>query len=726
LLIYEYRTRSLLRSCCGGTAHAHPHNNNINTDHLLSFFLGGGENAGGSSIPDFAPSGGGGNTRGRGGGGGPSFPNHTSRSASAAGGDDCRRPRLLQKRESYSEEDDDAIGAPPTPAVNFYAHPHHHQHQQAPYGGGGTTTSSDRVVPGAGGGGSQQSQLRLHHHHQQQNANALPGAILSSSSSSSSLSSAAAALVSGGPFVYHQQPPPIPPHHQPTNPLQPHNSAHHHQLQRTSSTGHSPISPAEMIGIGYENLMLPPPARPPSASNASRPDSASAADSPSSEQQGRSSGAPTTSFNPHQTNAQAERERHIAWLQDLNAMAKAASSGGVPVAPIAPAGGMMMPFPGASNAYLGHHHPGSMAPHMAPGGGMVHGGAAAMMMMHPHAHAPSAPPKVETAEKRAKRLERNRESARKSRRRKKERLTTLEAQVNQMHCKIEAERRLQVNAMVPAFRELRQTTDADQLARVLCSAGLDCEISRSVIEFQYTALKQLILPRYHKLMVWLSLQDESFFVAGKDQYASRIIEKSNAGSSKAAKQPSTKISSKQVGDELTNGARKEKKGGSKRRVTFKDNDEDESVGETDGQSNNLTPYANDAARVWPLLCYEMSFSVEQEERFVATHKKVQEFEGLGTDRSQMAAAVRTGDSLREAVESLSRVVAQREENSVLSPAQLAAYRNWLSSNEERRRAVLDHRESMDDTDSSSFATESSLQEICRRLNEVLQISKSEK
>jgi len=59
----------------------------------------------------------------------------------------------------------------------------------------------------------------------------------------------------------------------------------------------------------------------------------------------------------------------------------------------------------------------------------------------------AATTEAESEEKRARRLERNRESARKSRRRKKERLTRLGDKVAALHSKLAAERQTDINTM---------------------------------------------------------------------------------------------------------------------------------------------------------------------------------------------------------------------------------------------------------------------------------------
>lgn len=64
--------------------------------------------------------------------------------------------------------------------------------------------------------------------------------------------------------------------------------------------------------------------------------------------------------------------------------------------------------------------------------------------------------------------------------------------------------------------------------------------------------------------------------------------------------PPGKISSKQVGEDLTN----------------KMDDSSEN-----GEKPNQTAGAFDKARMWPLVCFELSISVDQEEKLMNAHKK---------------------------------------------------------------------------------------------------------
>jgi hypothetical protein len=667
-------------------------------DHLLSFFLGNdGHHQTSTTMPDFAST------------------KHALHLPS-------NRTTMQSSDNMKLDEDEDNYVPPPTPAMQFYAP---NQHLSA------TSTSqiqSNRMMAMGPGEPHQMfystSSNSLTHQ--------LPGGALTSSSSSSSLGSIQAALVSGGPLIYsgqmhHHNYAQNPHLHQYSPPLQPQESPKIQSLSISSSRRQqgqnsqkslqqqgdpvanvpprspgqlpSPISPAALIGSGYENLMLPP---------ANRAGSC-----------GPSPELPYQTLTSIQHANISDQERHLAWLRDLNAMAKQAQ-GGPQQAPqytqhqeqssqeIA-----LLPLSNAQVAMTQNHM-------MYQSAGMITG--------MPPGKVQESKPSVETAEKRAKRLERNRESARKSRLRKKDRLTTLEAQVSVLHGGIEDERRNQINCMVKRLRMRRnseltsfvsndQGTDTAPLMSVLRSTGPDSDIVRAVQDFQHNALKQLVQPSYQKILLWFTLHNGRFFFAGKDEYANR-----EATSKMTPRSTPGKVSSKQIGDELTNGSKESNEDTiTGKRVTFQDTSsvDDDAIS---SDQPNLTPYANDAARVWPLFCFELGLSADLEEKFILTHKRVKAKADLSSARSQMAAAVTTSNSLGEATLSLGRVIAQREARTlgqILLPEQVVAFKGWLAANRQHCAEIVSRRRTTED-----FPTDSSLHDICKRLNEVLKISMS--
>jgi flagellar motility protein MotE (MotC chaperone) len=249
----------------------------------------------------------------------------------------------------------------------------------------------------------------------------------------------------------------------------------------------SPISPAAMIGTGHEPLMLPP--------------------SPSTSNQ--------------------EQQSHLEWLQQINTIAKQASNLKVMSAPAPQQAHHGMPA-------LGMHHP-PVSMHTLSAGYMpapMFYTQVALAQLQQQQQQQQQP--QETEEKRARRLERNRESARKSRRRKKERLSVLEEKVSGLHAKIETERRKQIKEMNDRLLELQanrslvllqtngdETNEQERLTSVLQGTGLNCPVSRSVIDFQYSTLKQMMLPRYQRFLLWLTLHPEQYFSAAKENHIRR-------------------------------------------------------------------------------------------------------------------------------------------------------------------------------------------------------------
>jgi len=288
----------------------------------------------------------------------------------------------------------------------------------------------------------------------------------------------------------------------------------------------------------------------------------------------------------------------------------------------------------------------------------------------------------ETEEKRAKRLERNRESARKSRRRKKDRLSNLEAKVNKLYGKIERERRVQINSMDTVWKaidnkdlsELKELhsnahdhkNDRDQWKKLqngLSRLFIDEKeqtIRKEVVEFQYNSLAQHILPRYQKYLLWTIRQSESHYLKGKEEHSKREF---------ANKISTGKISSKQIGEEIANGPNQPCQ------------QQDEPV-----QGSNQTARVSEEEKFWPLLCFELSISVEQEERFLNEQKGLRESEELQRKVSQIVAASRLASSAKECVLYqiyLAEFRKKKMYREILTPRQAILYQEWLLSNKDR-------------------------------------------
>jgi len=276
--------------------------------------------------------------------------------------------------------------------------------------------------------------------------------------------------------------------------------------------------------------------------------------------------------------------------------------------------------------------------------------------------------------------------------------------------------------VVESINESIHAAKNEELKTIFEGTGTNCGERRAVVDFQYSTLKQTLLPRYQKFLLWLTLHDQNWFMAGKEQMAKRESGKN------VVKVNSGKISSKQVGDELTNG-RKLEDGTIEPPVQAP---ECSASGEKGGQ----TSQAFDALRMWPLLCFELSISVDQEERMIhQAHKSVTKKENLQHQRSQIEAAVRMTSSLKEAVLLQSHnamVRSNRAYLDILTPKQTVMYHKWLANNRERcrdkvKRSRTQHRGTPPSNGLDEKLSENlTLIEVCRKLEAVLQISKRPK
>ena len=429
----------------------------------------------------------------------------------------------------------------------------------------------------------------------------------------------------------------------------------------------------------------------------------------------------------------------------------------------------------------------------------------------------------ESEEKRNKRLERNRESARKCRLKKKERLHTLGMQVTELHKKIEFERCTIIDNMVPILmqhcrqHEISNCIAAtlndgkngnlagyyNPLTEIIRGSGPSSTMMRSVLEFQYSTLKDITLPHHQKLLLWFTTQNESYFFIGKEQYyleqqkkikqqqqttdhsgtkeeisqnvPAEMATSALSSASTGIRPNAIKISSKQIGEELTTGS------------SISNNSNDDSLPKkrqtksNQGGNGGITSSAvYDGAKTWPLFCFELKLSVDQEERFIGKYKQIiadddrqvksnmnatsaSTYRSLSYIREQMAIAVTTTENLGKAVGTLSHIIAQRDEHTylnILHPQQVSRYYSWLSQHRQSIRRNMARHDidvrmecvkpdqpttalpvamdtvplsmssvsasivgtSMTISDSSGQGDSMSLHTISRRLSEVLQIS----
>jgi hypothetical protein len=125
--------------------------------------------------------------------------------------------------------------------------------------------------------------------------------------------------------------------------------------------------------------------------------------------------------------------------------------------------------------------------------------------------------------RRQKRLERNRESARLSRRRRKQYLEVLEDRVSELSLQMDQGRRAHAAAAIEtvlakrrALLDASKPVDPNQAV-----AALDTSLSRTSQElsvlstFQLQQLKSFALPAHSKFVLWLTLQGDTYFRGGR-------------------------------------------------------------------------------------------------------------------------------------------------------------------------------------------------------------------
>ena len=120
--------------------------------------------------------------------------------------------------------------------------------------------------------------------------------------------------------------------------------------------------------------------------------------------------------------------------------------------------------------------------------------------------------------RRQKRLERNRESARLSRRRRKQYLEVLEERVTTLSDEMDRGRRLHVTKAIPELREKRTNALNDGTGKALLEEmGLSrtSDELRVASTFQCRQMQSMSFPPHMKFILWLSLQNDVYFRGGR-------------------------------------------------------------------------------------------------------------------------------------------------------------------------------------------------------------------
>jgi len=257
--------------------------------------------------------------------------------------------------------------------------------------------------------------------------------------------------------------------------------------------------------------------------------------------------------------------------------------------------------------------------------------------------------------RRQKRLERNRESARLSRRRRKQYLEVLEERVTKFSHEMDKGRREHVAACVPTLRQKRTAVlteheqEQQQLLLLLqpsVSPAITAKrvhtlltgLSRSSQEMMVTStfrsqqLKSFVLPPSTKFIMWLTLQTDAYFRGGR-----------------AA---SERLSAARIGDRLLNSG-----------------------------TDRVTPCES----MWPLFCSEVGLSYDQEEKVRNYQRTILQTPESWLDRHTAFATRKLLESAHESVQAVTLRFGQRERCNlnILTDEQKLKFLSWSEKNRER-------------------------------------------
>jgi len=325
---------------------------------------------------------------------------------------------------------------------------------------------------------------------------------------------------------------------------------------------------------------------------------------------------------------------------------------------------------------------------------------------------------MESKEKKDKRLARNRESARQSRRRKKELLLNLRGKVNDLHEEIENERRKKLECMehelvADRIRILnaifadqsyngQSVANIEKLIRTVRRCGPNIVERKSAIRFQYDALRRAILPHYSHAILSIALRDSSFLTEAKEERTKIQSQK-----------PSGRVGSKLVGEEL-----------SKQHL--------EDVKDNGNGNTTLTCNSDDKAAFWPLLCYELSIGIDQEEKILHVLEEVRRNPQTQQTRGQIFAATTIIASIKESLLAHSISVANQNEIAllqVLTPSQSSRFLEWNLRNKGKCAKLLgcrgDESRGRSELGLPKADSEHSLSDFCKQLTDTMKIKKTD-
>jgi len=247
--------------------------------------------------------------------------------------------------------------------------------------------------------------------------------------------------------------------------------------------------------------------------------------------------------------------------------------------------------------------------------------------------------------RRQKRLERNRESARLSRRRRKQYLEVLEDRVTQLSIEMDQGRREHAAKAIETILEKRRqiiwnNPVSDSLSK------LDVALSRTSSElsvlstFYMQQLKSFSLPAHSKFVLWLTLQGDTYFRGGR-----------------AA---SERLSAARIGE----------------RMLMSGNDK-------------VPP----AGSMWPLVCNEVGLSYDQEERVRNFQRNLLQTPETWLERHSAKASRLVMQSFHDGLNTVAQGIRQRERSTLkgLTADQRLKFAMWAEQNADRIKAKIQAR-----------------------------------
>jgi hypothetical protein len=262
----------------------------------------------------------------------------------------------------------------------------------------------------------------------------------------------------------------------------------------------------------------------------------------------------------------------------------------------------------------------------------------------------------EGEDRKMKRLERNRESARLSRRRRKQYLEVLEERVTSLCHEMDRGRREHALSALNSYKQSRQAllkqieseldSDDGSVAEKLYHNVnlLTSKLSYSSSELMLAStfgreyLKSLIISPSKKFILWLTLQNDVYFRGGR-----------------AA---SERLSAARIGEKILS-------------------------------SGKRTAAPNHS--MWPLFCNEVGLSYDQEERIRSLQREILGQSESWLHRHAIAASEHVLLSSSKSVEGLAHVTKIRQKKlfDVLSPSQKIKYFAWLAKRQEQKKHMVD-------------------------------------